>query len=426
MISRADLTRTLKAGLDTEAATDLLHRAVAVRSVTGEEAAMAAFLRPAMECLGLAPEVYEAAPGRPNLAGRRGTEGPHLLFMGHMDTVRAGDWAERWAGAPQADPFGGTVLDGELWGRGAADLKAGICASLLALDLLDRVGVRLKGSVSFAFVADEESGEPGMGVSAGARRYAERVLAGEISRPDFAIYVEPSRLQVLPVQIGFMIAEIRITGRSAYFGRPELGLDALKAGHAVLSALWAHGEDLRRITPHPLLGEASLLVTSVQSGGLIAVPGECRIDLIRKLLPGEDLAEAAQAIEAAVRGAVLDELRVEIAWPAGRDHPLGGSASGIPVDHPAVASLRACLAAVRPDAGGIEGAPFWSEMPFLIDRIGCPAVYCAPGDISLCHTHEERVPLAEYHDAIVAFAVFIAEFCGTEEDTSDANKGERT
>jgi acetylornithine deacetylase/succinyl-diaminopimelate desuccinylase-like protein len=65
-------------------------------------------------------------------------------------------------------------------------------------------------------------------------------------------------------------------------------------------------------------------------------------------------------------------------------------------------------------------------MPFLIDRIGCPAVYCAPGDISLCHTHEERVPLAEYHDAIVAFAAFIAEFCGTEEESSDANKGERT
>jgi acetylornithine deacetylase len=167
-------------------------------------------------------------------------------------------------------------------------------------------------------------------------------------------------------------------------------------------------------------------VTGVRSGGLIAVPGECTIELIRKLLPGEDLAKAAQAIEAAVRGAVPERPRVEIAWPAGRDHPLGGSAAGIPTDHPSVALLSGCLKAVRPGAGAIEGAPFWSEMPFLVDRIGCPAVYCAPGDIALCHTHEERVPLAEYHDAILAFATFIAEFCGTEGGTSDANMGEPT
>lgn len=426
MTARSHLLERLRAALDRDAATDLLRRAVATPSVTGEEGAMVAFLREEMERLRLAPEVYEAAPGRPNLAGRRGAGGPHLLFMGHTDTVRPGDWAERWAGAPQADPFGGAVIEGELWGRGAADLKAGICAGLSALDLVERAGLSLKGSVSFAFVADEESGEPGMGVSAGARRHAERVLAGELPRPDFAIYVEPSRLQVFPVQIGFLIAEIRIAGRSAYFGRPELGLDALKAGHAVLSSLWEHDRALQDLPSHPLLGRASLLVTGVRSGGLIAVPGECRIELIRKLLPGEALSEAAQAIEATVRRAVPEGLGVDIAWPAGRDHPLGGSAAGIPADHPAVALLSGCLGAVRPGAGTIEGAPFWSEMPFLVDRIGCPAVYCAPGDIALCHTHEERVPLAEYHDAILAFATFIAEFCGTEGGTSAANMGEPT
>ena len=67
------------------------------------------------------------------------------------------------------------------------------------------------------------------------------------------------------------------------------------------------------------------------------------------------------------------------------------------------------------DRGLIEGAPYWSEAPFLINRLGVPTVYWAPGDIRNCHTLEERVLVKEYLDGIVAFAAFIAAF-----DWSDA------
>jgi acetylornithine deacetylase/succinyl-diaminopimelate desuccinylase-like protein len=375
---------------------------------------MVEVLRTEMQRLGLSPEVEEFVPGRPNIYGERGGEGPRLLFMGHTDVVRAADWAERWAGQAQEDPFGATIIGNELWGRGAADLKAGICASLLALDLLGRAGVRLKGTVAYAFVGDEESGEPGMGRSEGARTYAKRAGLGELARPDFAIYVEPTRLAVFPVQMGFFIADVLVVGRSAYFGRPELGVDALKGAHRILSAVWAHSDQVAAEAEHPLLGRAFALVTGIEGGGLIAVPGEVRFSLIRKLLPGDDLERAAQELEAIIVGAAPEGIEVRIEFPAGRDHPRGGSPTELSADHPAVQRLSACLETVRPGAGGIEGAPFWSELPFLVDRIGCPAVYCAPGDIAICHTHEERVPLDAYEDAILAFALFIAEFCGTE------------
>ena len=100
------------------------------------------------------------------------------------------------------------------------------------------------------------------------------------------------------------------------------------------------------------------------------------------------------------------------------------SASGIAADHALVTTLSAALKAVRPDRGGIEGAPFWSEMPFLIERLGIPAVYAAPGDISICHTNHERVPLADYHDAILAFAAFIATTCGTLPGEPGQHQGE--
>jgi acetylornithine deacetylase/succinyl-diaminopimelate desuccinylase-like protein len=62
--------------------------------------------------------------------------------------------------------------------------------------------------------------------------------------------------------------------------------------------------------------------------------------------------------------------------------------------------------------GVIEGAPFWSESSFFVNRLGIPAVYCAPGDIRNCHTFEEHVDVEEYLAGIVGFAAFMARYCG--------------
>lgn len=308
------LIARLRPHLDTCAVNDLLARAVKAASVTGNEAAMAAMVQPEMARLGLEPLVQDFLPGRPNITGRRkgAGVGPELLFIGHTDVVHPRDWDTHWVGQPQQDPFGAAIVDGELWGRGAADLKAGICTSLAALDLLDRAGIRLAGSVSFAFVGDEESGEPETGISAGIRHWTEAVLRGEAKRPDLAVYVEPTRLQVLPVQTGFFIADVVLTGKSAYFGRPDLGRDALKAAHLILQAIWDHSDGLAARKDHPLLGRAFTLVTGLEAGGLIAVPGEARLSMIGKLLPGDNLDEVTDALQAVIRAACPVDIGCEI------------------------------------------------------------------------------------------------------------------
>ena len=354
-------------------------------------------------------------PGRPNVWGERRGDGggPRLLLAGHTDTVHVRGWREKWAGTERESPFCGAIVDGELWGRGSGDMKAGICSGLAALDLLDRAGIRLAGDVAFAFVGDEESGEPGTGVSAGIKDYTARVLGGEVARPDFAIYLEPTRLAVYPAQIGFFIADIEVTGRTAYFGVPEEGRDALKAAHRVLSAIWELSDRMDAQGAHDLLGRAFLLVTTIRGGGYIAVPAGCSFSLIGKLLPGTSIDSACADLEDAVRGAVDDpDIEIAISYPAGRDHALGGSPVEIDRNHDAVAILSGILERALPGRGRIEGAPYWSEVPFLARKIGCPAVYCAPGDIRNCHTLEERVEVEEYLAGIVAFAAFFAEFCG--------------
>ncbi|MDA4844480.1 M20 family metallopeptidase [Hoeflea poritis] len=415
MTAHAPIVERFARLVDRDAVVALLKAAVSHESITGNEANFVAFLNRQMADLGLDPQQADFLPGRPNIWGaRKGRgDGPRLLFVGHTDTVHVRGWKERWRGTEREDPFAAPEIDGEIWARGAGDLKAGICSALAAVQLLDRAGVELKGDVAFAFVGDEESGEPGTGVSAGIKDYTQRVLSGEIEKPDFAIYVEPTRLSVFPAQMGFFIADLAIAGKSAYFGVPEQGVDALKAAHAVASAIWAHSDAISARDSHSLVGRAFALVTEMSGGGYIAVPGECRLSLIRKLLPGEALDDAVAEFEAAVRGAqVQDGISIEIDYPAGRDHRFGGSPSEVSEDLPQIHDLAEILGAALPGRGRIEGAPYWSEIPFLIDQIGCPAVYCAPGDITNCHTLEERVNVEEYVAGVVAFAAFIANQCG--------------
>ncbi|WP_075291139.1 M20 family metallopeptidase [Pararhizobium arenae] len=406
----------LRSHLDREDAIALLRGAIGHNSVTGNEANIAVYLEREMQTRGIeAVSVADFLPGRPNVWGeRKGTTSDRrLLFIGHTDTVHVEGWREHWAGTEREDPFAAPMIDGAIWGRGAGDLKAGICTSLAALSLLDRAGIRLGGDLAFAFVGDEESGEPGTGVSAGVKDYVSRIESGDIARPDFAVYVEPTRLSVYPAQIGFFIADITITGRSAYFGVPELGKDALKASHAVMSALWRHSEEISARAEHPLIGRSFLLITGLTGGGFIAVPETCKLSLIRKLLPGEALDTAAAEMEAVIRGAIDDpEILVDISYPAGRDHALGGTAAEIASDLPEVTLLSHAVREAMTGRGAIEGAPFWSESPFFVNRLGIPAVYCAPGDIRNCHTFEEHVDVEEYLAGIVAFASFMARYCG--------------
>ncbi len=402
----------------------LLRDALAIQSVTGNETPFAQFLATRLSALGFATQESEFLAGRSNIWGiRQGDGGPNLMITGHTDTVHVRGWEAYWQDDPRRDPFGGIVRDGSLWGRGACDLKGGICAAIAALELLQQVGLDPGGGLTLAFVGDEESGEAGTGLSAGMKDLVSRIMADEIPRPDFAIYVEPTNLDVYTAQIGFFIADITLTGKTAYFGTPELGCDALKAAHEVLSRIWIHAGVLDARPVHDLVGPSSILVTSLDTiDRFIAVPGQCRLSVIGTLRPGETIDDAVTEFEDALAAANLDDgIALAIDYPASRDHPQGGTPVEIPPDTEPVLRLQECVKSVCPGAGCVGGAPYWSELPFLTERIGCPAVYFAPGDIAVAHTHEERIEVEEYLAAVRAFALFVAQYCGIRADAGTLN-----
>src|SRR5262249_1414735 len=137
--------------------TDLLSRLIRVDTTTppGNETAAAELLRGYLEPFGVECEFYARVPERANLVARiRGTgDGPTLLLLGHTDVVLAdpGEWT--------VPPFSGEVRDGEVWGRGALDMKGQVAASAVALASLAREGFEPAGDAIFVAAADEEVGE---------------------------------------------------------------------------------------------------------------------------------------------------------------------------------------------------------------------------------------------------------------------------
>ena len=410
------LRERVLAAVSEDEVVDLLQRAIRVPSVTGAEGPLGAWLVDELREAG-ADETgsFEFAPGRPVVWGvvRGAGGGRSAMFLNHLDTVHGGGWEDRWRGTENESPFAGAIIGRSVYGRGAGDVKAGIATSLAALRTVRRAGYRPAGEIVVVAVGDEESGEPDTGYSAGIKAAVERIRDGTIPGADFAIYGEPTQLDVYTAQLGFIIAEVHITGRTSFWSAPERGDDALRHGHKLLARLFELGRRVAARTDHPLIGRPSLLVTEVTAGGQIAVPDRCVIKLIRKLVPGEDPAAVRSELELVLSEASIEDgTQAEIRYTAGRDNPWGGTPAELPADLDGVRVLQGAIVSVTGRTDVLRGAGYWSELGVLRDGTGIPGVYCSPGDIRNCHTLEERVPIDELVDGVRVYSLFLAEFVG--------------
>lgn len=158
------------------------------------------------------------APG--GLAG-----GECVHFNGHIDVVEAGPgWTQ--------DPFGGTVVDGRLYGRGSCDMKGGIAASVVAAEALLDSGLPWRGAIEISGTVDEESGG-----YAGVGFLAER---GHFSRPRVQHVIIPEPLGVDRICLGHRgvwWAEVETRGRIAHGSMPFLGDSAIAHMTAFLHRL---------------------------------------------------------------------------------------------------------------------------------------------------------------------------------------------
>jgi len=129
--------------------------AVDTTNPPGKELAAAKFL--AAQLKGIESEIVEIAPGRANLIATLRGDGTKkaIILSNHMDVVEAtpSEWKH--------PPFSGALIDGEIWGRGALDMKGTAIVHLTVMRILQARGVKLSRDIVFLGLADEEEGGTG-------------------------------------------------------------------------------------------------------------------------------------------------------------------------------------------------------------------------------------------------------------------------
>lgn len=292
----------------------------------------------------------EQTPGRPSIVGiARGTGGGRsLMFNGHIDTVTLAGYA--------GDPLDPARRDGNIYGRGAFDMKSGVAAMMVAAARASRSGLR--GDILVACVADEEY------ASIGTEEVVRRFKA------DAAIVTEPSHLELTVAHKGFIWFDVIVAGRAAHGSRPELGIDAIAKAGKFLVALEAYDRDLRSKSSHPLLRSGSVHASLISGGEeLSSYPARCRISLERRTIPGETTATVSAELQAIIAQIASSDPDFQAEIVPGLERiPFAVSEN-----EPIVQALDKAATVALGRTPARRGEPFWTDCAIL-QEAGIPCV----------------------------------------------------
>jgi acetylornithine deacetylase len=356
-----DVRRQVFAAIDADwdRQVEFLRGLVSRRSTLGDEARVQRFIAAELAGMGLDVDVWDidhgalaehpaygpvewSYEGRPNVATRwpaAADGGRSLVFQGHIDVVPATP-EHRWT----HDPWGGEIADGRLWGRGAADMKAGVAAMIFAARALREAGAGLRGDLSLVTVIEEEC--TGNGALAALQR-------GYTA--DAAVIPEPFGPALLEGQVGVLWARVTVHGQGAHAERATQAHNAVAKAARVVQAIAAIEEQANRDedrhpqfagTPHPL----NYNVGVIRGGDWpSSVPEECVLEVRFAAYPGEDLSEVQRRFRTALVEAVRDD-----PWLA--EHPPEVTFHGFRADGFVIARdapvMQAVAAAHRDVVGG--------------------------------------------------------------------------
>ncbi|MCE9646446.1 MAG: ArgE/DapE family deacylase [Chloroflexi bacterium] len=345
--------------------------------------------------------------GRINVVGRlRRThtgEGRSIILNGHVDVVPPGDPA-LWVDPP----WSGVIRDGRLYGRGSCDMKAGLCAGIFAVEVLGRLGYRPAGDILIESVIGEESG--GIGT-------LTTIVKGYAA--DAVVLLEPTRLEICPVQSGALTFRLTVPGRSIHAAMKPLGVSAIEKFVLLLNAITTLNAERHRTFKHPLYDDpnniAPISIGTVQGGEWHStVPEEVIAEGRMGVLPGESTQAAREALEGAVRHAAGSD-------PWLREHPPrvewfeGQFESGeTPLDHPLIQELQTAHQKILASPATLRAVTYGSDMRLFTNHAKMAATHYGPGDVSLAHAANEFVPIEEVIAATKVMAHMLTRWCGGE------------
>lgn len=389
-------------------------------STLGNEAQVQRFISEELRGMGLAPDIWEidhaeiarlpgyspvewSYAGRPNVAAvlkSSSRSGRSLVLNGHVDVVPATP-EHHWT----VDPWGAEVLGGKMYGRGAADMKAGVAAMVYATRALMEADIELAGDLVLQTVIEEECTGNGA-LAALARGYEANA----------AIIPEPFGRRLLEAQVGVMWARVTVRGKGAHAERASDSVNAVLAALPLLEAvrdLEAEVNNAPDRSPqfegldHPLNYNVGIM-----RGGdwASSVPEECVFEVRISCYPGESL-ETVEArfkdrlLEAAGKDPWLSENPPSISFYAFR-----AEGCAIDRDEPVAASLIESHRQVTGEEPGFFSFTGTTDVRFFNLYHGIPATCYGPVGANL-HAPDEWVDLESVKEVTKVLALAAMDWC---------------
>ena len=346
---------------------------------------------------GISAVRQHVSPGRENVVAvlpATTSNSPVLLWDAHQDTVPA----DRMT----IQPFSPTIKNGQLFGRGACDVKGGMASMVAALEDLSTFETR-HASVIFVASVNEEFGFSGAKAFTTLLKtcgHERGKVAGELIQtvlsgpPDMVVVAEPTGLHLVTQHKGAVRWRITVCGQACHSSYPEKGLNAIYSASRVTLAMESLAQELSlRHSSHPC-GAPTLSVGTIHGGtGVNLVPDRVVVEIDRRLVPGEDPLIARQEvidyISENCSTAVIEHEEPFLASEGLSNEGVGAAA--------AAASLREAVKKV--------GIPFVEEVArygtnaCVYAAADLPCVVFGPGSISQAHTADEWIDLREVEQA---------------------------
>lgn len=258
---------------------------VSIPSVSGDEYEIMQFVKRWLDERGISWVETTNDPSRPNIIATVGdpSSGPIIAMNGHLDVVPISD-AASW----KTNPFEGVVSeDGtRIYGRGASDMKTSVGVMMHMLELFK--DAPLKGALQAHIVSDEETS-----AEYGTKHVLREIEKGNLPRPDYVFIGEGSEHKVRNAERGGIGINVIFQGKASHTAAARgTGINALQKAAKGILALEHHIE-----TFHPAVGYPVLSVNMIEAGiAHNVVPGEAKISIDRRLVPGETKESAVEDI----------------------------------------------------------------------------------------------------------------------------------
>ena len=314
-----------------------------------------------------------------NLIVRRryGAGGRTIALNAHGDVVPPG---EGWT----HDPYGGEIVDGQMFGRATAVSKSDFATFSFAVRALEAVAKPTRGAVELHFTYDEEfGGELGPGW----------LLAQGLTKPDLMVAAGFSH-EVVVAHNGCLQLEVTVEGEMSHAAIPDSGCDALQGAVHLMNALYALNADYKKVASkvagitHPYLN-----IGHIEGGtNTNVVPGKVVFKLDRRMIPEEDAAQVEQSIRDTIARAAASyapprgrgDIRVQV-----RRLLLAQAMTPLPGNAPLVEAIQKHGEAVFGEKPPAVGTPLYTDVRLYVAR-GIPGVIYGAGPRTVLESHAKR------------------------------------